>query len=70
MESISTITSVIPHTNKGYSQEQVIPAVEIALEEKQSNKLLRNKYLQSDEIEISEASLKNYLNQSKNIKKN
>lgn len=58
MESISTLTNAIPQTNKGYSQEKATPSVDVSLEEKQSNTLLNNKYLQPDEVEISEASLK------------
>ena len=58
MDSISTPTSVIPHTNTVVSQEKVIPVNEASIGEKQSNISSNNKYLQPDKVEISEASLK------------
>jgi len=58
MESISTLTSVIPHTSAGSSQEKVVSVNDVLPEEKQSNMSSNNKYLQPDKVEISEASLK------------
>lgn len=57
MESISTLNSVIPHSHKNNFSEKTVPTIEAVDQEKQSN-LIHNKYLQPDQVEISEASRK------------
>lgn len=57
MESFSTVNSVISHVHNKISPEKTVPAIEVLPQEKQSN-TLHNKYLQPDQVEISEASRK------------
>ncbi|MDX2367297.1 MAG: hypothetical protein QNK36_02640 [Colwellia sp.] len=58
MESISTINTVTPPIDKKYSREEILPTIDIQPSKKQSNTLLTSKFLQPDQVEISEASRK------------
>jgi hypothetical protein len=57
MESMSTINSVISNVHNKAPRETPVPTTEIVPQETQSNTLY-NKYLQPDQVEISEASRK------------
>lgn len=57
MESMSTINSVISNAHNKTPLETPVPTTEIVPQETQSNTLY-NKYLQPDQVEISEASRK------------
>ncbi len=65
MENISTISSFTPPAQKKDVQEIVIDTNEVVNIEDSSNKSLKDKYLQPDQVEISEASRKKLSDEEK-----
>ena len=58
MESISTINNVIPSIDKKYSLEKASMPIDVEPQENPTNTLLSSKYLQPDQVNISETSRK------------
>jgi len=65
MENISTISSFTPPAQKKDVQEIIIDTNEVVNIEDSSNKSLKDKYLQPDQVEISEASRKKLSDEEK-----
>lgn len=65
MENISTVSSFIPPAQNKDVQEKTLPTNEAINTEMSSNKSLKDKYLQPDQVEISEASRKKLSDEEK-----
>lgn len=65
MENISTISSFTPPAQKKDVQDKILDTNEVVNIDDSSNKSLKDKYLQPDQVEISEASRKKLSDEEK-----